>query len=297
MRCARAALTLLLALAAVGCGERAEPIANLPPQYPVTVRGAGDRPTELARAPERIVALDPGAAELLAALGARRRVVGAPATVAASVVPRAVTVVRPSGQVEVDVVVALEPDLVVATRTTDPVDVGRVERESGAPVYVQPASSIEDVERAAIELGFLLGEPVTARRLVTSMRRRVTRIEAKVANLERVRVFVDIGFLVTVRDRSLIADLVRRAGGESVAGPKRPPEPFGLCRIARLEPDVFLRDFQHGERRRPRPNFARCRTRPRVSFVQLPAQLVDRAGPRVPDALAAVARALHPDAF
>src|SRR3990170_8654792 len=64
----RTILTALVlgAVAALGaaCGERSEPTGELVAPYPVTVQGAGETPTQLAAAPQRIVALDAGSAEL-----------------------------------------------------------------------------------------------------------------------------------------------------------------------------------------------------------------------------------------
>ena len=68
---------LAVALVAAGCGERAEPVGPLAQSYPVTVHGDSDEPTVVDRQPRRIVALSAGAAELVARLGARARIVGA----------------------------------------------------------------------------------------------------------------------------------------------------------------------------------------------------------------------------
>jgi hypothetical protein len=66
----------------------------------------------------------------------------------------------------------------------------------------------------------------------------------------------------------------------------------------RLEPDVFLRLTEAGSAPLPPPRFDRCGTRgARIRYVELRADLVTRAGPRVAAALEEVARALHPDAF
>jgi iron complex transport system substrate-binding protein len=154
-------------LLASGCGERAEPVGELSQTYPVSVRGAGESPTVLERPPRRIVALDPGSAELVAALGAGRRLVGVPALAGRG---RAVEVVTAAGTVDVDAVVDLRPDLVVGTTSTDPLDLARAARESGAASYLQPSASVADVQRGVVELGFLLGRAPKARQLVGDIR-------------------------------------------------------------------------------------------------------------------------------
>jgi iron complex transport system substrate-binding protein len=288
-------LLLFVAVVASGCGARSEPLGPLEQEYPVRVEGAGDRAAVLTAPAERIVVLDPGSAELLAAIGAGERLVGVPAGLDEEL-PDAVPVVRSTGQVSVDEVIRLEPDLIVATPAVDQVDIARAERESGALSYIQPASSVDDVVRGAIELGFLAGQAAAARTLAGSIREDVARVERRVAGMAAVPVFIDTGFLITVPERSLAGDLVRRARGQSVAGPNPGPEPFEACEVARLEPAVLLLVVESG-RAAGGPSFRDCPGEANIRVGRIPADLVLRPGPRLGEALEAVARALHPDAF
>jgi iron complex transport system substrate-binding protein len=288
-------LLLFVAVVASGCGARSEPLGPLEQEYPVRVEGAGDRAAVLTAPAERIVVLDPGSAELLAAIGAGERLVGVPAGLDEEL-PDAVPVVRSTGQVSVDEVIRLEPDLIVATPAVDQVDIARAERESGALSYIQPASSVDDVVRGAIELGFLAGQAAAARTLAGSIREDVARVERRVAGMAAVPVFIDTGFLITVPERSLAGDLVRRARGQSVAGPNPGPEPFEACEVARLEPAVLLLVVESG-RAAGGPSFRDCPGEANIRVERIPADLVLRPGPRLGEALEAVARALHPDAF
>ena len=289
---------LAVAVLAGACGERAEPVGALSPSYPVTVAGAGDSPAVVRAAPRRIVALDPGSAALLEALGAGRHLVGAPAGAAhASAVA---AVVRPSGRVDVRAVVRLRPDLIVTSPGVDPLAVDRAQRESGAALYVQPTRSVADVGRAGLELGLLLGDPARARRLAGEMRRAVAEVEARVAGVNPVTVFVDIGFFATVPEQSLLGDLVRRARGRSIAGPDTGLTPFPLARLVELDPEVYLATSDSGVTLallQRHPVARRLTAVQEGRFAVLPADLVTAPGPRVAEALETVARALHPDAF
>jgi iron complex transport system substrate-binding protein len=293
-------LLLLAALVTTGCGERPEPVGDVSVEYPVRVPGAGDTPTVLPRAPKRIVALDLGAVELLARMGVGARLVGLPSGAPVPAGAEAQTVVPPSGQIDIQEIVSLRPDLIVATPDTDPVDVSRAQRESGAALYIQPSESVDDVARSAIELGFLVAEPAKARVLVAEMRRSLADLEAALAGVPERTVFVDTGFFVTVPRQSLLGDLVRRARGRSVAGARPGLEPFPLGRLAGLDPDVYLATSD------TRVTLARLRSNPKTKGLRsvregrvhiLPVTLVTTAGPRVPEALAEIAHALHPEAF
>ena len=301
--------TLLLLLAAVlgasACGEREEPLGALEQRYPVTVQGAGDRPAVATARPERIVALDPGSAELVVALGARDRLVGVPADIARGdgplqAPPSAAQVVSGTRQLDLDEIQRLEPDLIVAAPATDLLDVSRIQRQTGAAAYVQPASSVDDVVRATLELGSLVGEPVAARRVATDIRSRVAAVEERVASEPVASAFLDTGFFISIPARSLLGDLIRRAQGESIAGATNGGGPFPLARLRELDPDVYLATSDS------RVTLAALRRDPRTAqltavrggrFAVLPSDLVSRAGPRIGAALEEVAAALHPDAF
>jgi cobalamin transport system substrate-binding protein len=290
---------VLVALAGAGCGERAEPVGTLEQPYPVTVQGAGDQPTVLQGLVKRIVALDPGSVELLVALGAGDRLVGVPTGVR---VPGAKPekVVRQTGAIDVDEAVDLKPDLIVATQTADQLDVARIQRAADAAVYIQPASSLRNVEQGAIDLGFLVGAAPEARQLGGRIQQDVTTIQQKLAHVSPISVFVDTGFFITMSDRSLLGDLVKRAKGASVAGPSPGPGPFPLADLRDANPQFFLATSDSGttlESLRANPVTSDLAAVRKKRVVIIPAQLVSRAGPRVAQGLEAIARALHPDAF
>jgi iron complex transport system substrate-binding protein len=301
-------LFLAVAVAVAGvtaCGQRAEPLGELQQPYPVTVQGAGDAPTVLQSKPDRIVALDPGSAELVIALGAGDRLVGIPAGIEQGDGPRqappsAKQVVSENLRIRVDEIIELDPDLLIATPATDQLDVGRLETETGAPLYVQPSASIDDVLRATLQLGFIVGEPVEARTVASRIRSEVAAVEERIAETPVVTTFVDTGFFVTVPLRSLLGDLVMRARGESVAGETPGTEPFPLNRLRRLDPQVYLATSDSRvtlRSLRADPRTAGLTAVEKGSFRILPSDLVQRAGPYVAAALERVARALHANAF
>lgn len=282
-------------MGAAACGERDEPLGELAQPYPVTVRGGDEDSTVLGARPERIVAFDPGSAELVGALVDDGRLVGAPAGTATGTTD----VVGSTGRLLTDEAVRLEPDLVVATAATDRVDVARTVRRTDATLYLQPAATIEDVERAALELGFVVGEPVRARRLRTAIGEKAARVDEALRDENPVTVFVDTGFLIPASDRTLLGSLVRRAKGRNVAGSSAGLGPFDAAELAELDPDVYIALSDSDTTLDTLERDPRLRDLKAVRdgrFVVLDSALVTRAGPRVADAYQAVAEALHPDA-
>jgi cobalamin transport system substrate-binding protein len=200
----------------------------------------------------------------------------------------------------VDEAIALKPDLLVATQTADQLDLGRIERATGAAVYIQPAASLYNVEQGTIDLGFLVGKAPEARRLVGSIQQDVATIQGKLAGVRPVSVFVDTGFFITISDRSILGDLVRRAKGTSVAGASPGPGPYPLADLRDANPQVFLATSDSDttlESLRSNPGTANLAAVRKKRVIVVPVALVNRAGPRVAQGLEAIARALHPDAF
>jgi iron complex transport system substrate-binding protein len=300
-----AIIACLLVAVATACGERPEPLGEVPESYPVTVAGAGERPTVVAELPERIVALDPGSAELLLALGTRDRLLGVPAGVRRgagplTARPDAAEVVSRTMDVQVDEIVKLKPDLIVATPATDLLDVSRAQRETKAAVYLQPNVSIDGVLRAALELGIAVGEPVAGRTIASRIRSQVALVEDRLATEPKVTTFVDRGFFITIPERSLFGDLVTRGRGTSIAGDDPGVEPYSLARLRRADPDVYIATSDSHvtlQSLREDPRTRNLTAVKKGNFAIVSSDLVNRAGPRVGRALQQVAKALHPDAF
>lgn len=299
MRLAAAFGLVAVALLATGCGERAEPLERELDAFPVAVHGATGEETTLERRPERIAALAPGAARLVAALGAGGRLVGVPFDWSRPSARDAVRVVRPSGILDAEALAAAEPDLIVALPSAEGAGLAAVARATGAAVYVQPADSVQAVARSALALGLLVGEPVRGRLVAARIRSDVESVGTRIGDVPRIRVFVDTGFLVTAPRDSLVADVVRQAGGEPVGHDVDLLGPLAACRLLALEADVVLRVLA-ADATAPSPAraFRDCpgdRPVPRVARV--PEELTAEAGPRIGAAVTAVARVLHPDAF
>lgn len=300
MRLVGAIALVTTILVVTGCGERAEPLERELDAYPVAVRGAAREATTVDRRPDRIVALDSGAADLLVALGAGDRLVGVPGEWTGIAAPDAVPVVRPSVGLDVGAVAVTRADLVVAPRSFDQGEVADAARRTGAAVYVQPDDSVDAVLRATVELGLLVGEPARGRTLAARVAREVADVRERVAELPRLRVYVDTGFLATVAPDSLVADVVASAGGDPVGEAAAALGPNVACRVLELRPDVVLALDDAGTAV-PSPSriLRRCphARGPLPRTARVAAGLVTRPGPQVGDAVAAVARALHRDAL
>jgi iron complex transport system substrate-binding protein len=280
-----AAAAAALLLAATACGERSEPTGAAVSVYPVRVTDARDRPVRVDARPARIAALMPAGRQILTALGAGKRLATARGGFFDAKGKLVLTRLR-----------AAKPDLVIAAQDSDD---ERDLASLGVPVYFTPQNSIRDVEHAITQLGLLAGAPVAARLLVHRIEETRSTVLARVAKTPRVSVFVDTGFFTTVPDTTLAGDLIREARGTDVAGPTPPPGPFSLAKLSQLDPDVYLATSNSGTtleqlRRDAHTKHLRAVRNGRFAVV---ASNLFLPGPQVGQALAEIARILHPDAF
>jgi iron complex transport system substrate-binding protein len=285
VRIAAALAALALLLAGTACGERKEPTGAKVRIYPVTVQGAGERPTSLRAAPHRIVPLGAGPRRILRALGLQKRVV----TVNDELV----------GLPLVGEIRRAHPDLIVASEEADPLDLARAASATHAAVYVEPGESLDGVESGIDDIGLLTGRPVAARQLSGAIAQTRRRIAARLSGFPRVSVFVDLGSFGTVGSRTLLGDLVSEARGKDIAGASPEQGPFPLRQLAKADPEVYLATSDSGttlaalKRNHSTRRLQAVRKR---RFGIVPTRLTV-PGPSIGAALVEVAKILHPDAF
>jgi ABC-type Fe3+-hydroxamate transport system substrate-binding protein len=285
MRTAAALGAVALLLAGTACGERTEPTGATVRIYPVTVQGAGERPTSLRAAPHRIVALGSGPRRILQALGLEKRV---------AKVNDELVGLQLVGEIR-----RAHPDLIVASEDADPLDLARASSATHAAVYVEPGESLDGVERGIDDIGLLSGRPVAARHLSAAITHARRRVAARLSGYSSVSVFVDLGSFGTVGSRTLLGNLVSEARGKDIAGPAPEQGPFPLRQLVKANPDVYLATSESGT---TLASLRQNRLTKRLQAVRkgrfgiLSSRLVV-PGPSVGSALVDVAKILHPDAF
>ncbi len=168
----------------------------------------------------RIVTLAPHLAETLFAAGAGDRLVG---TVDYSDYPEAAKKVPRVGgysRVDLEAVVALKPDLIIAWYSGNaPANIEKL-RGFGFPVYVSQPDRIEDVAREIERIGRLAGTSPAADAAAENFRARLDGLRREYEKKARVRTFYQIWKqpLSTVGGRQIISSVIRLCGGDNVFG-------------------------------------------------------------------------------
>jgi iron complex transport system substrate-binding protein len=168
----------------------------------------------------RIVSLAPHLTELLFAAGAGAQLVGAVDYSNHPPEARRIPRVGSYGQIDLEAVVALKPDLVVAWQSGNPsAAVDKLQR-LGLPVFVSEPGRIEDVARSLEQLGRLAGTESAAGGAASAYRERLAGLRARYGGRPIVRTFYEVWNqpLTTIGGKQIISDLLRLCGGENVFG-------------------------------------------------------------------------------
>lgn len=174
----------------------------------------------LAQPARRIVTLAPHLVETLYAAGAGDKLVG---TVEFSNYPEAAKKKARVGsysQLDLEAVVALKPDLIIAWHSGNaPAHIDRL-RALGFTVYVSQPNRIEDVAAEIERLAILAGTGAVGKAAAARFRERFAGLQKRYAARPPVRTFYEIWKqpLMTVGGPQIISSVIRLCGGENVFG-------------------------------------------------------------------------------
>ena len=239
----------------------------------------------LAQPAQRIVSLAPHATELLFAAGAGPRVVG---VVAHSDWPREARTVSGVGDanaLDLERIVALRPDLVVAWPYTMPAQLAAL-RARGATIFVSDPKTIPGIANDIDALGALAGTETIARPAAASLRARHDALAAKHAGAATISVFYEVWNdpLQTIGGRHLISQAIALCGGTNVFGAQTLPAPaVSMEAVVAAAPEAIIAGSDDGKRPPWLDDWTRWRGMPAVRYGNLfvaDGDLLHRSGPR-----------------
>jgi len=238
-RLAAALAAMLLALS--GCSENRE---APPPETAEAITVTDDEGVEttLEEPPDRIVTFAPSHTEIVFALGLGDRVVGVSGPFD-DFPPEAQGIEQVAGAAGVEPnseqVVALEADVVLTGFIGGEWKPSL--RDLGVPVFTTLAESLEDAIGDIETIGELLGVEDRAAQLADGMRAEADGIEERLAGVEPVSCFLDLGDLFTVGPGSVEYDLLERAGCDPITSSGDSPYPqWSIEQVVADDPDVYL---------------------------------------------------------
>ncbi|MFO7963655.1 MAG: cobalamin-binding protein [Desulfobacterales bacterium] len=255
--------------------------------------------------PKRIVSMAPNITEIMYALNQQHRLVGA--TLFSDYPPEAEEIPKVGSYVHLDIerIVALQPDLCFATKDGNPIEVVGMLDSMDIPVYAVNPRNLDTVMKTLLEIGALLNAEANAQRVVSQMKKRIQRVTKRVAHADsRPKVFCQIGInpIVSAGTDTCIHELIEMAGGKNIAEGPVPYPRFSREQILSLAPDIFIitsmargavfESVQSDWKKFPSIPAVRNH---RIMLVN--SNILDRPTPRLVDGLEMLARIIHPVIF
>ncbi|MCR4300983.1 MAG: cobalamin-binding protein [Sulfuricaulis sp.] len=238
---------------------------------------------------KRIISLAPYLTEILFAAGAGSTLVG---TVNYSDYPKQALQIPRVGNYDnfdVERILALKPDLIIAWQSGNPtVHMERL-RNLGLTIYIGEPRVFEDVPRNLERLGRLAGTERTAQQAAAAFRKRYTRLQLRYSSRPTVSVFYEIWNrpLMTVNGEHLISRMMQVCGGRNVFAGLTPLAPvIDLEAVIKADPEAIIASGMNEkspewlEHWRQYPSLRAIRGN---NLFFIPPDLMQRNGPRILD--------------
>lgn len=271
--------------------------------YALQIVDQAGRKVSVADVPRRIIPLAPSLAECLFALGLDEEIVGV--TEYTNFPPQALSKPKVGSYIhlQIEAIVAMKPDLVVATMDGNPKSQIQRLEELGVNVFVTNPKTLEGLYDTLSIMGRILNREARAKELVENMRGAIRKIGDLVGSRPARKVLLQVGSspLVVAGDETLQNELIRLAGGENIAASQgRGYIPLSIERVVTLGPEIILissmADSVGAEK--VKESWRRWPQIPAVfggRIHVIDGDLVDRPSPRIVEGLKSMAKLIHPE--
>ena len=235
---------------------------------------------------QRIVSLAPHATELLFAAGAGNQVVGVSEYSDFPAAAKQLPSVGGSGQLDIERIVSLKPDLIVAWSSgNNRRQLARL-RKLGLTVFESEPRNFEAIANSLERLGALVGRD-EGRLHAQQFRQQVQTLEQHYAGRSPVTVFYQIWSapLMTLNDAHIVSQAIKLCGGVNVFGQLKPLVPT-ISREAVLtaNPDMIIVSDEKGNGLERWRSFKRMQAVASGNLLTIDGGTMNRAGPRVIEA-------------
>ncbi len=265
------------------------------------------REVKLSAPLRRIISLSPSNTEIVFALGMEEFLVGV--TSYCNYPPQTQKIEKVGNVTEVDVerVVALNPEVVLAGSLTPPEVVERLEK-LGIPVFVLDPHNIEEVLEDIDKVAIIGGVEKRGQEMVQAMRAKIQAITDRISSLseeEKPRVLHVLWHdpIWTAGKGTFIDEFIVKAGGVNAVSDLTGYVILDLEEVFRRNPEIITVVTSHGAEKvsyeffltDERLKVLRAVEAGKVFMVD--SDLVSRPGPRVVEALSLFAQIVHPEIF
>jgi iron complex transport system substrate-binding protein len=271
--------------------------------------------TSLNAYPEKIVSVAPSTTEILYAIGAGDKVVAVtdydnyPYDFAAWIAAGNMTSVGYFTDPNLEVITLLNPDLILASGGVQVESVDTL-RDLGYKVLVLDPTSVDGILNNIELVGNATGNRAEATALVNDITNRITAVENTVANAAKPKVYYEVYYESTsswtIGAKAWQSELIEIAGGTNIFGDQQIDYyQYQVEALIDRNPDVIILPGE-GMGTGTASTFDAVKARPgwdttnavqNNRLYQINSDIIERAGPRIADAIEQLAAFFHPELF
>ena len=298
----------LLAGVLIGACAPTTPVEDADSAAPITLTDARGVEISFNGPPQRIISMAPSNTEMLFAIGAGSQLIGRDDV--SDYPPEALeieSIGSTYGELNSEAILALNPDLILAADLTPPEQIETLENLDLVVFQVRNPAKFSDLFEILGDLGRMTGHTQEADTLAAQLRERTENVSSTVADADRVPVFYEVdgsdpAAPWTTGSATFQDVLIQMAGGENVASALEGWGQLSIEEIVTRDPHVIF--YAAGpwvpttiESLSARAGWSDIRAVVDGNVVAIDTNWVDRPGPRLVDALEAMAKSIHPELF
>ncbi len=262
------------------------------------------RKVQINGIPQRIISLSPSNTELVYALGLEDRLIGVTTYDNYPAAAKEKPQVSGFSTVDVEKVVSLQPDLILASGIHKTEVIPAFEK-LGIPVLGIMAPDLNKLLADLNLIGKITGKQDQADKLNKSIEQRIAAVEAKTSGASKTRVFFVTWHdpLWTVGRGSMIDDLIIKAGGVNIASDLEANQTIDLETAIQRNPEIIVVLSSMGDQAvsynflKNEPRFQATDALKNHRVYPVDSDIFGRTTPRIVDGLEQLAKLIHPELF
>lgn len=274
----------------------------------ITVTDDAKRSVTISSVPQRIVSLAPSTTEIAFALGLGKRIVAVDKFSDYPAETKDLNKINTT-PLNLEQVVALKPDLVLAASITSSEDVKKL-GDLGLPVLVVGSTTMS-IDNVTTDIALVAKATSTddkGKQVIAGMKQKEDAVKAKLANAKtKPKVYWELDATdptkpYTPGPGSFINDIIALSSATNVAAnAKSPYAQINAEEVVAANPDVIiLSDFAYGttvESVKARNGWSVINAVKNDRVLPIDDNLVSRPGPRIVDGFEAASKLIHPELF
>ena len=241
----------------------------------------------LSQPAQRIISLAPNITEILFHIGAGKQIVGADEYSNYPPAAKDITRVNNHATANYELILSLQPDLVIAWQSGNGETVIRRIRELGIPIFLVETRRLDDIPNLYMQLGQLTGHDDYAEDKADDFAKKLHHLRVSNQAKPVVKAFYQVWSdpLITLNGEHIVSDIIELCGGKNIFHQALPLVPYvNIESILAADPQVIIAGGGEQERQM---QIAKWQQWPSISAVSdkhiytIPADLMQRHSERI----------------